>query len=278
MPEIPPPTGPARRRRRLSDKETEERMLAAALGMINETGLTVSLEHLSLEDVIREAGVARSAVYRRWPYKDLFFGDLLRELAKGGVPAEFGEESTQAATEILRDRLDLLATQEGRRTLFAEVLRTNRDFETVLRKSAWRTYLALHATFLSLDDGPLRDDVQAALATAEEGFVARIADAHRTLAGLLGYRIKPETDADFEDLAALLNATLRGLLIMAPTSLRLTSKTLRANPFGVAESADWSHAAIALAAIETAFLEPDPDVEWTEERLASVREAFAGLG
>jgi hypothetical protein len=56
--------------------------------MVNRTGLTVSLEHLSVEDVIREAGVARSAVYRRWPYpyKDLFLSDLANELAKAAIP------------------------------------------------------------------------------------------------------------------------------------------------------------------------------------------------
>lgn len=75
-------TGLARRRRRLSDAETAARMLAAGAELVGRTGLTVSLEHLSLEDLIHAAGVARSAVYRRWPYKDLFFADLLRELAE----------------------------------------------------------------------------------------------------------------------------------------------------------------------------------------------------
>jgi AcrR family transcriptional regulator len=50
--------------------------------MVNRTGLTVSLDHISLEQVIRDAGVSRSAAYRRWPYKDLFFSDLVKQLAK----------------------------------------------------------------------------------------------------------------------------------------------------------------------------------------------------
>jgi hypothetical protein len=29
-------------------------------------------EHISFEDVIREADVSRSSAYRRWPHKDLF--------------------------------------------------------------------------------------------------------------------------------------------------------------------------------------------------------------
>jgi AcrR family transcriptional regulator len=68
------PPGLGRRERRLSDQETERRMLAAAVAMVHRTGLAVSLDHLSFEDVIRNADVARSAVYRRRPYKDLFFG------------------------------------------------------------------------------------------------------------------------------------------------------------------------------------------------------------
>src|SRR6516164_8119090 len=87
-----PPTGLARRGRRLSDQETEQRMLRAAVAMVSRTGLTVSLDHISFEDIIRDAGVSRSAVYRRWPYKDLFFSDLVRQLARDATPAIVEDE------------------------------------------------------------------------------------------------------------------------------------------------------------------------------------------
>ena len=51
------------------------------MAMVKRTGLTVSSEHIGLEDLIRDAGVSRSAVYRRWPRQDLFLSELLRELA-----------------------------------------------------------------------------------------------------------------------------------------------------------------------------------------------------
>ena len=43
------PSGLGRRARRLSDQETEQRMLAAAVAMVHRTGLTVSLDHISFE-------------------------------------------------------------------------------------------------------------------------------------------------------------------------------------------------------------------------------------
>ena len=69
-------------------------MLQAAVAMVNRTGLTVSLDHISLEEVIRDADVSRSAVYRRWPYKDLFFSDLVKELAKKATPTIVDDESS----------------------------------------------------------------------------------------------------------------------------------------------------------------------------------------
>ena len=88
------PTGLARRGHRLPEDETEQRMLRAALAMVNRNGLTVSLEHISFEDVIREADVSRSSAYRRWPRKDLFFGNLVLELAGNPAPGIFATRWT----------------------------------------------------------------------------------------------------------------------------------------------------------------------------------------
>ncbi|SHF83832.1 TetR/AcrR family transcriptional regulator [Streptoalloteichus hindustanus] len=271
-------SGVTRRRRRLSDEETGQRMLGAAIDMVSRAGLTVSLEHISFEDVIREAGVARSAVYRRWPYKDLFFSDLLRELARSATPATDarGEAAVELVRRVAREHLDWLRTEDLRRALLAELVRqgARQDFDTLHGSTEWRTYIALHATFLSLEDGDLRDDVRDALAQSERGFVDRISRSWQHLAELLGYRLRPELNATFETLAGLVLASMRGLAVTALSTPDIATAHLRARPFGATEDAEWSQTALAVASIAFAFLEPDPSVAWDDTRIERTRQAL----
>lgn len=275
---FPQPTGLARRNRRLSDRETEQRMLAAAVAMVNRAGLTVSLDHLSLEEIIRAAGVSRSAVYRRWPYKDLFFSDLLKELAKDATPPiVLGE--LELIRRIVAGRPDWLETPELRRGLVTELFRQLAlfDFEAVYGSTEWRTYLALHATFLSLSDGQLRDQVQAILARSEQNRIALIAAAWDRLAGVLGYRLRPELGISYETIATLLTATLRGLVIMAMATPGIAGYRAHAQPFGALAVAEWSQPALGLASLAWSCLEPDPAVEWDRDRITRTRQELSSL-
>lgn len=250
-------------------------MLDAALATVNHTGLTVSLDHISFEDVIREAGVSRSAVYRRWPYKDLFFSDLLQELARAAAPAAAvsAETSKEVLSSVVAAHLDHLDSAQGRRDLVVELIRQGAvgDFEAVYNSTEWRTYLALHATFLSLPDGTLRDEVQSALVVSARGFVDRIAQNWQRLATIFGYRLRQDSGGSFETIATMATAALRGMVIMALSDTALVTHRVRANPLGASDTADWSLTGLAVAGIASAHLEPDPDVEWDESRLASTR-------
>ena len=112
---------------------------------------------VSFEHVIRDADVSRSAVYRRWPYKDLFFSDLVKELAKDATPPAIVSDEVDLIRQIVAERLDWLGTPGGRHRLMLELFRqlSPLDFQALYRSPQWRTYLALHATFLSLADGAL---------------------------------------------------------------------------------------------------------------------------
>jgi AcrR family transcriptional regulator len=270
------PTGFARRSRRLSDQETEQRMLQTALAMVNRDGLTVSLDHISFEDVIRDADVSRSAVYRRWPYKDLFFSDLVKELAKNATPTIVNDE-VDLMRRVVAEHLDWLETPELRHSLVIELFRQLAllDFQTMYGSAGWRTYIALHATFMSLADGELRDQVQVALAQTEKDHTARVAKAWEQLAGLFGYRLRPELGATLEAMVTLLIATLHGLIVMALSMPEIAAHRVQASPFGAAGKDEWSLAAMGLASIALAFLEPDPAIEWDDERRAGVRLALS---
>ena len=272
------PTGLGRRGRRLSDRETEQRMLQTAVAMVSRSGLTVSLDHISLEEVIREADVSRSAVYRRWPYKDLFFSDLVKELACSATPT-IVEEEYALIRHIVTERLDWLDTPERRHGLVIELIRQVAlfDFETLYGSAQWRTYLALHATFLSLAGGQLRDQVGEALAQSERDHRAGVAKAWEFLAELFGYRLRPELGASFDALAALLDADMRGLVIQALSEPDLAAHRAQASPFGALGEDEWSLAALGAASIATAFLESDPTIEWDQQRLARVRESLTSL-
>lgn len=270
------PTGFARRNRRLSDTETERRMLHAAAEMVHRTGLTVSLDHLSFEDLIRDAEVSRSAAYRRWPYKDLFLSDLVTELARDSTPTIANDELALMRS-VLAEHSDWLDTPELRRGLLVEMFRRLAllDFETMFESPGWRTYIALRATVMSLAAGQLRDQVQAALAESERERTGRVAQAWEQLTVMFGYRRRPELGTTFEAMSTLLSATMHGLILMALSTPEIATYRARARPLGAASETEWSLAALGIASLASTFLEPDPEIDWDDERRTQVRQALA---
>lgn len=51
----------------------------------------------------------------------------------------------------------------------------------------------------------------------------------------------------------------------------------QASPFGAVTEDEWSLPALGLGGIASAFLEPDPEVEWDDQRIAGVRRALSAL-
>jgi hypothetical protein len=108
------------------------------------------------------------------------------------------------------------------------------DFEAFHGSARWRTYIALHATFMSLAKGELRDQVQEALSHSEQVHTSRVAISWKQLAGLFGYRPRSEPQA----------------------------------------WASGPCLPLGMVGIATALLEPDPEVERDDERLSTVRRAL----
>jgi AcrR family transcriptional regulator len=276
------PSGLTRRHARMSDEDTERRMLDAAVDAVNRAGLTVGLDHISYEDVIRDAGVSRSSAYRRWPYKDLFFADLLRELARAASPAAVA--SVRASVALIRGVLveggDLLASPEGRQDLLLEMIRqgADHDFGVLYASTEWRTYLALHATFLSIADAALRRELETELAGSEAAFIGRVASSWRVISGLVGYRLRPDGGITFADLATIVSASLRGHVLMALADPVLATRRFHGRACGATRSADWSPWAFDVASLAFACFEPDPEFVSGDEAVRRLLDALDGYG
>lgn len=217
-------------------------------------------------------------MYRRWPYKDLFLRDLIKDLARNAVPSMVDEE-IEAIERVVAERADHLETPEERDALVAEIVRqlSQVDFEMLHQSARWRTYLALNAACAGITDDVTLGEVRAALARSEQAHIRAVGKAMELLAGLIGYRLRPETATSFESLATLISAAMRGLVTMATSDPALATQRVQAAPFWASKKAEWSLAAIGVGSIITALLEPDPEVDWDREKAAALREVIGTM-
>jgi AcrR family transcriptional regulator len=260
-------------------------MLATAVRLITERGMSVSLEHLSLEEIIHAAGVARTSVYRRWPYKDLFFSDLLIELAKAtALGTGYGAVPALLADHIagMLPRPHGVDPEQDRHEIAVELLRvaTQADFDAVYSSRQWRTFIALHATHLGLPDGELRHEVGRALAESERRFTASRAAVFRQFAPLVGYRLLGDA-LDPEHAYALLavagGSAMTGLVVKALADPDLATERRLLAPFGTTRQAEWSTPALVLVGIIMSYFEPDPEFPWSDDHLRQVAEGMRAL-
>jgi hypothetical protein len=70
----------------------------------------------------------------------------------------------------------------------------------------------------------------------------------------------------------LVDATLRGLVIMAQPVPEIAASPVSASPFGATTAREWSLPALGAASVATAFLEPDPAIDWDDERVARIHQ------
>lgn len=261
-------------KRRLSDDEIRDRMIKAAEGMVEETGLTVSLDHLSFEEVIGKAGVSRSAVYRIWPFKEEFYVDLVCELAgPSWQGSALGNKATiERALKLVLSNQDKLDTVEGRQWLVREAIRqvATSDFLALAGSKQWQTFVALSATVLSLPDGETRSRVLEALKSGEEIFQREITGFYETMARLLGFRMRDPYGGNFAVLTICGASVLEGLALRHLVSPELTD-TKFLLPSG-SEQIEWSIASIGFLAVFEQLIEVDPgyDLEGARAVLASM--------
>ncbi|MGF1646733.1 MAG: TetR/AcrR family transcriptional regulator [Kineosporiaceae bacterium] len=254
---------------------TRERLIATAVSLLERDGMTVGLDHLSLEHVIARSGVSRASAYRHWPTKQDFLRDVLVTVVRSTTLD--GESPVEVADllGLLEERRAELGSEQGRRDLVVEALRrsTHADLTRLVDSPRWRTYLALHATCQGLPEGDLREDVRVTLAASEARFTAQRAGVYARLPTLIGYRLVPPLIAPegFEVMAAAAGALMTGLVVRSLTDPGQQDRTMRLAAFGSTREEAWSRPAYQLTALLFGYLVPDPDVHWDAAQLARSR-------
>lgn len=257
-------------------------MIRTGLQRLDRDGLSLSLEHLSFEQIVAEAGVARASVYRRWPHKDLYFSDLLVALAQAHHLDPSPAGIAGAAEELLRDlateqRADL-REEQTRRDLLVTALRVSVEAELAGFVSAARyhRHLALMATALGLPDGPLRRDVTAALATAEQRFTQLRAAVYADVVPLMGFRLRTPVPgpAGYLLLSAATGAAMQGMVVKLLADPQYGGGGFEAAAFGATRVQRWTLGGYVVLSALFAHIEPDPTVLWDDTRVAAVTRAL----
>ncbi|MGD8214880.1 hypothetical protein [Aestuariimicrobium sp. Y1814] len=266
------------RSERLSDQETAERMLAAGVRRVEDEGLRVSFDLLRFEEIIVEAGVARSAVYRRWPTKHHFYADLLRNLAQRPFPvaAAYREASVTYLLEHWEGADSQLATDEGRLRMAIDICRFNarHTYQSLTSSLGWKVHLTLRATLATLpEEADLQQDLQDSLRSTEATFLTEMGELYQTFMTALGYRMQPHLpDVSPVALARAGMGVLEGLTLHDIASPEATA-VWQGDPFQTGQFAEWTLPSLAFTSMMTSMFVPDPEHTgpWSPEKVAAHR-------
>lgn len=253
-------TSAAARRPRLAPGELRRRMLDAALQMVEQAGgLTVSLAHLNMEEIIRLAMVPRSSVYREWGTREDFYVELIVALIEPEPDQSlaFDVQTLRLAHLVVDDNAERLGTVDGRREVLREAIRlgTLRNYQMVCDSLQYRTTTALLAALPAFTDAQRRR-VGDAVRSAEFFFADRMVNFYEAFLPRLGFRMR----ASFTErhLATAAASIVEGMSRRNSTTPEPVNTPV-SYPGLDGEQVDWHMAALALLGVVEFMVEPIPD-------------------
>ncbi len=189
-------------------------MLDTAVDLVLDQGLGTGLEHVRLEDAVRDADVSRTAAYRCWPQREDFLADVLADLAERALPVAStrGARATAVVRRAVGDDPGALRTVDDRRAALLRAVTASSDDDLLADREEtrrWRLYLALATAVSALPEGPQRDRVVAAVEGAERAVLDRLAANYRLLFELFGFT----STVDYRELARIGLALMRGYVL-----------------------------------------------------------------
>ncbi|NQX11904.1 TetR/AcrR family transcriptional regulator [Microbacteriaceae bacterium VKM Ac-2855] len=205
-------SAPTKRAKRIPAEEVRVRMIAAARDVVARDGLTVSFDHLPMEEYIKKAGVPRSSVYRIWSTREEFVADLIGEVFSAERYSDgFDPTAIVAMTHVYQDNLERMDTAVGRRAVVHEMIRvgTTINFHHLSESVEWVSYNTLFTSLDSIPDGPAHAAVSAVVERIETRFAQRMAAFYRDMIRRYGVTLKPGCTPD--QIAALTAMIVEGV-------------------------------------------------------------------
>lgn len=261
---------------RLSEAETAQRMLAIAVARLEETGLSVGLEDVGMEAIIKAAGVSRATAYRRWPNRKAFVTEVLvQTVGRANLIAETGDDIRDLLMLLQRYRHEL-GSASARRDLVVQGLRlaTDRDLRRLLASVQFRNYLSLSVTYHNLPDPQVRAAVGRALSEKGAAFRTRRAAIYAQLAELIGYRLSDPSGAGFAELSEAAGLTMTGMVTQALTDAAWLDERRSETLFGTSGPLDWSVPEKMLVGLLLDYMEPDEERDWSEAAITEMIKRF----
>lgn len=249
-------------KKRLSEAETTQRVLDAATRLVQRDGLVLDLR-LRMEEVIEHAGVARAAVYRRWPSRDALAVDVLRHVATVVEPPTVGPEVlADVVTRAARRRSDRGDRVALAGSMLGEAAAV--EVELLFSSPEWRTYLLLVAAVDALPDAGTREVIAEVLVDSEARRRERLIAAYRLLAEELALQVVGSAGLDtlVRTAASLIRGSVTQAWRVAPRE-------------GAARAA--ADVRAAMPALVSIHLAPDPDRDLPADWAASLRTKVRSL-
>jgi AcrR family transcriptional regulator len=248
-------TARSSKRPRLSRDALREHVLDTAVKMLDQTpqGLTVSLAHLNMEELIRIADVPRSSVYREWDTKEAFHVDLMYQLIEPikDHGAAWDAKTLQIAKKVIRDHKDMLDTAEGRRAVLCEAVHkgVRHNFAALKKSRSWRTAKALMATLPTLEEDA-RHHISDALTESERRFIDKMSEFYDEVMPALSLRMKEPFNTKM--LAAAASSVVEGLVDRSRVNADVIDTPVNL-PGLDGRPTDWHLAAVSFLAIVDAM-------------------------
>ena len=187
-------------RRRIPAEQTRSLLVEAALERIESNGVAVNLDSVSLEEMVRHAGVPRSSAYAAWQQlasdeqtpQAVFRREVLRRaLIGGGERARDNSPMIEAIAPVLEQRGEFDIA-----VLAIEMIRaaTSAQFDGARRRQGYRTSHALAAAAVSVPDEQIDDEVVGWLREAEQAYIETMVVSFQQFAEMTSVVPAPDLD------------------------------------------------------------------------------------